>query len=647
MLKSNFAKLAFVLFIGALPAACSSSDQRSLVVLDLQLGAGVSAPDSIHLVATASGTTDEVRAADVSWSNPSKSTMQIGLFIPSGVAGPVDIIAQAIRGNIPIAAGSLASVALKVGGTVGPHTLVLDLSVVGPAGDDAGVDGGGSVPVGIDAGVPDTTISDAPGADTTLPQDTGVRDGSTRDVSLSADAADAPPARLDADAVDTNPAQPDGSAVGPDAADASEAGHVPAWEPGQNVEGDIINSSFYPVVVVEPISENVYVAWIESAAIKVKRWNRTLGAWEQTITVENRGGPQSVQIGADAKGNVLLVWCQNTRGVDTALDGVWASRTTDGLSWSPPVRFGSTGAWGAQLAVARNGTAHVAYSKQGASSWPLFTAYYDGTAWAENPTPLDPNTTYEDSLPIVVVSATGDGMVVFWQNSGAAGSILTGPTVTTPVMLDPNYATTSPGDWGVAMNRKGEGIFVWSESTGPSMVMLARTYNLSTGWSSVSPPIVTSGEIFSVAVAMDEQNNLTIVWQQPLSTGGQNMMGIHGSLTGTWSDITPLETDNVASYLTIEFGYPKVAIDANGDVLAVWRKDLSTSTTTTYGAYASRFTGGTWLAQTPLGLKTGLEVPEINLSVADSGFGAASFYFRSDDPTNDPDAYNAYVAFFR
>ncbi len=125
------------------------------------------------------------------------------------------------------------------------------------------------------------------------------------------------------------------------------------------------------------------------------------------------------------------------------------------------------------------------------------------------------------------------------------------------------------------------------------------------------------------------------------------MMGIHGSTSGSWSEPTVLETDNKAGYSTDEYGFPAVAIDKDGNVLAVWRKDLSTSTTTTYGAYATRFAGGSWLPQAQLGLKAGLNVPDVQVAVADSGFGAAAFNYVYEDVTADPAAYNVHVAFFR
>jgi hypothetical protein len=263
-----------------------------------------------------------------------------------------------------------------------------------------------------------------------------------------------------------------------------------------------------------------------------------------------------------------------------------------------------------------------------------------------------PNTNYMEQNPSLVGNASGDGILIFDKddalgNSGVAAVTLTGQTFSTPTFLDPNYLTVTPDSRAIAMNRKGEATFVWSESSGATTGLLARTYNPTVGWSSVSPTIVSSDTIGAVAVAMDEQDNVTILFQQALTSGGSNVMGIHGTVNGSWSDVTVLETDNVAGYLTSEYAMPKLAMDASGNVLAVWRKDVSTSTTTTYGAFASRFAGGSWLPQFKLGQKTGFNVLEVNVSVADSGFGAATFYYFTDVATSDPDALNTMVAFFR
>jgi hypothetical protein len=638
----SFAKSAILLVI--LAAACSSKDERSQVEIDVKLAAGVTAPETVHLSASSGGT--EVKAVDVSWKKAINDVLGVGLFIPSGVAGPVTIMAKGMVGTVAVLDGTPSQpVSLRVGGKVGPFSLVLNAIVVPPTGDDGGVDGGAP------DSAPDASAGDAMAPD--AGRDIGVPDASISEagsVDLDTGGPDVPPAPDVAD--DAPPVQPDGPQALTDGGDASEAGHVPGWEPAQNIESDIINASYYPVVAVDPVSEHVYVAWTENTAIKVKRWNRTTGAWEKTIVVESRGGPQNVSIGADAKGNVLLLWGQ-TSSADATLVGLWASRTSDGLAWSSPVRVTSDYTWNIQLAVARNGTARAVYSKQPADgTWPLYSAYYDGTSWTEIPTMVAPNTNYMEHEPRLVVDASGNGILVFYKEddngyTGVAATVFTGKTFTTPTIMDPNYATAQPDSRAIAMNRKGEGVLVWSESTGSTVGLSARTYSPTVGWSAVAPPILSSDTIGALAVAMDEQDNVTILLQQQIASGGMNVMGIHGTVTGTWSDIAVLETNNVAGYLIDEYAMPQLAIDGSGNVLAVWRKDLSTSTTTTYGAYASRYVGGSWLPQFQLGQKTGLEVPLVNVSVADSGFGAATFYFRSDNTTADPDAYNTMVAFFR
>jgi hypothetical protein len=638
-----------------LSAACSSNDERSLVVLDIKLGSGVTAPDSVHLSAS---TSTEVKTADVPWAKAANGVLEVGLFIPSGVAGPVKITAQGMRRDKAVLEGSLESVNLKTGGSVGPFALELN-AIVSPPIDDGGVDGGvdgGTFEAGApdaeagaaDAGAPDAGAADGPApdagsADSAKPLDLAIADVASADVPLALDVSD------------TNPVQPDGPQAQLDGGvDASEAGHVPAWEPAQNIQNDVINRAYNPVIVVDPVNEHVYVAWSESAAVKVKRWNRTSGTWEKTIVAENRGAPQNITLGADAKGNIHLLWCQYTGGTTPTLEGVWASKTSDGLSWSSPVHVSSSfHTWELQLAVARNGTARAVYARQVASSsTPLYSAYFDGTSWTENPTMIAPNTNYMEQDPRLVVDASGNGILIFDQgddlgNYMVAAVTLTGQTFSSPITMDPNYLTVQPDNRAIAMNRKGEGVFVWSESRGANVGLSARTYNPTVGWSAVSPPIVASDTVSAVAVAMDEQDNVTILFQQGLAAGGMNVMGIHGTVTGAWGDITVLETDNVASYLTTEYAVPNLAIDASGNVLAVWRKDLSTSTTTTYGAYASRFAGGSWIPQFKLGQKTGLNVLEVNVSVADSGFGAATFYYLSDTTTTDPDAYHTMVAFYR
>jgi hypothetical protein len=643
-------RFALLFVLGLLAGACTSDDERSLVLLDITLGYGVTVPQNVVLSATQGGS--EVKSATVPWGTVGNGPLKVGFFIPDGITGQVSIAGKAYTDNLLVAEGKLASeVTVAAGKTVGPVQLILEVPTVTPPVNDGGIDAEttDTAPTGGDAGdtAPPPPLDgggEAGVADG--PRDTMVVDGGQPDVPTAGD--DARDAPAPTDVADATLGPIDTTLAPIDTTPAVEVGHTPTWEPAQNVENDLLSSSYAPAVAVDPINEHVYVAWEESTTIKVKRWNRLSGSWEKTITVDNRGSPNAPAIGADTKGNVMVLWGQNSNGATPSTDGVWVSQTADGSSWSPATRITTDPSFGVTLAVARNGTAHAVYSKQGGAGggWPLYTAYYDGVGWTENPTTLDANASYTDSNPRLALNGTGDGLLIFRKDWGVVATVLTARTYTAPLVMDSDE-TASVYEAAVAMNRKGEGMVIWSVGTGSGEALLARTYAPSVGWSSPSPPILTSDIVASLGLALDEQGMATIVWQQTTVAGGVNMMGIHGSLAGSWSDVAALETDNKAGWYTDHYGFPEVAIDGAGNVLVAWRKDLSTSDTTTYGAYATRFAGGTWLPQAQLGLKSGLNVPYVRVAVADSGFGAAAFNYISEDATSDTDAYNVHVAFFR
>jgi hypothetical protein len=175
------------------------------------------------------------------------------------------------------------------------------------------------------------------------------------------------------------------------------------------------------------------------------------------------------------------------------------------------------------------------------------------------------------------------------------------------------------------------------------------------GWGTVPPRIAAASDISGdLAATLDEQGNITAVWQQYLPMHGMNLVGIHGSLAGSWSEVTQIETDNHAATEPVHSAVPKMAIDAQGNSLLVWLKDESTTkaldySNPRYGAYGSGYVNGAWLPQVELGQKAGLTATEVNLSVSDDGLGAAVFYYYywPEPVTADADAYSAMVSFFR
>lgn len=653
MAKIHISPSFFLLpLLGLLAAACATSedDDRPQVLVDLKLGDGVPAPQKIDVRAERYNGPDSftiVQSFTVPWDTGSTSpgdagtSKQVRLVFALNASGPVTIKGLAIGGGSVLAQGQTTEpVNLTKGQTVGPFALVMN-AIPNP-GEDGGIKDSGA-----DQGASETGPTGAEVGDdaSPTPSDAGADAGVADAVGDTLTVSDVPAGNDDAKDAPVTDAL-DGAA---DSADATgEVGL--AWEPAANIQNDPAATCYTPVVTVDPVNEHAYVAWNEEINIRVKRWNRQTATWEKAITLDDRGSPHSPAISADAKGNVMVLWGQDTRGVNASLDGVWMARTTDGTTWSPPVRIVSAPAWEVVFALARNGTGHAAYSKKNGTNWPLHTAYYDGTAWTENTTAVQAEAYSTDAEPQIALSALGDGLLIFSKSWGVAGTVLTANTFTPPIMLDPNYETVSAYDPTLSVNRKGEGIVVWTESSGSNTIALARAYNPSTAWSSPTPPLVTASTVATPAVVLDEQGVVTLVWQQNTKSGGANMMGKRGTLAGTWSEPTILETDNRAGHsgLVTDYAYPKAAIDGSGNVMIVWRKDLTEGTTSTYGLYATRYAAGTWLPQVKLGQKTGFDVPVYGLAVADSGLAAVTFkYTNATATTTDPDSDSALAALFR
>ena len=134
-MKSSSLVAKLVLLFGILLAACSSDDDRRSEVL-LNIQSGVPAMDTVNVTAWAAGAS--VKTASVPWTKANAGALQIGLYIPAGVAGPVDITAQGFLGTAVVAEGKVdKQVALKSGAVVGPYELILSAKVEAP---DGGVD---------------------------------------------------------------------------------------------------------------------------------------------------------------------------------------------------------------------------------------------------------------------------------------------------------------------------------------------------------------------------------------------------------------------------------------------------------------------------------------------------------------------------
>jgi hypothetical protein len=142
----------------------------------------------------------------------------------------------------------------------------------------------------------------------------------------------------------------------------------------------------------------------------------------------------------------------------------------------------------------------------------------------------------------------------------------------------------------VAADPNGNAIAVWMQSDGTARSVYANHYVPGTGWGNARLVENKAGDVYYPHVAMDANGNAMAVWHQHEGSDTSSATGVYASRydagTDTWQ--APQLIDNVSgwAYRT------QVAMDPNGNAIAVWDQDGGS----TYNVYANRFdaTSGTW-----------------------------------------------------
>jgi hypothetical protein len=181
------------------------------------------------------------------------------------------------------------------------------------------------------------------------------------------------------------------------------------------------------------------------------------------------------------------------------------------------------------------------------------------------------------------------------------------------------------GGWAqVAFNAAGNGMAVWSQYDGTYYNIWASHYATATGWEAAELVETSTGSAELPQVVMDANGNATAVWQQiDVSVARKNIVA-NRYVAGTgWGVPVVIETNGPTAG---DDQLPQIAIDANGNVIAVWNLTSFGSTT----VWANRYAVGTgWGTASQIGtgnpnfLDT---LPQISLDAAGNGFAVWQQY---------------------
>jgi hypothetical protein len=191
------------------------------------------------------------------------------------------------------------------------------------------------------------------------------------------------------------------------------------------------------------------------------------------------------------------------------------------------------------------------------------------------------------SDPQVAVDANGNAFAVWRQKEGTYYNIsasrydAAAGTWSASVTLSRGEVNAKLPQ--VAVDANGNAFAVWERQYGSSYHhVYARRYDAQAGewatlWHIDADTSASASNAYGPQVAVDASGNVFAVWKQD----SKIYTNRYDALSGTWSGAVPLSTG-------VNAKLPQLTVDASGNVFAVWRQHDSTH----YSIYANRYDAG-------------------------------------------------------
>jgi hypothetical protein len=311
------------------------------------------------------------------------------------------------------------------------------------------------------------------------------------------------------------------------------------------------------------------------------------GQWRAPALVEfdNAGDASSPQIALDASGNALAVWSQS----DGTRYNIWANRHAPGVGWgaATPIETDNGNAQYPQIALDTSGNALAVWQQYDGTRYNIWASrYVVGTGWGIA-TLIETDNAGNATTPQIALDASGNALAVWEQYDGTryniwASRYVVGTGWGTVTLIETDNGNAQYPQ--IALDTSGNALAVWQQYDGTRYNIWANRYATGTGWGTAAPiEIENAGGAFYPQIALDASGNALAVWYQ--YDGARYNILANRYVVGTgWGIATLIETDNAGNATT-----PQIALDANGNALAVWEQ----SDGTRYNTWANRYVVGT------------------------------------------------------
>lgn len=310
----------------------------------------------------------------------------------------------------------------------------------------------------------------------------------------------------------------------------------------------------------------------------------------QQIENNDEGLAQSPQVAMDGAGGAMAVWYQPNNGKSS----IWASRRTPGGGWEAPQAISryDQHAGNPQVAMDRNGNAMAVWTQwEGTSNNIWANRYVKGGGW-ETAKLID-TASYDAYLPQVAMDQSGNAIAVWYQSNGTAYHIQAA-RYAAATGWDPVIRTLDASEQGavnpqLAMAPGGNAMVLWQQTDAAGASIRAARYVTGSGWetaTAITPPSDQYGEH---KLAMDGSGNAVAVWSKPVDNYWRLFASRHDG-TG-WGSIQPIENGTESAY------FHTIAMDPGGNAMVLWQQDNGIHQV----IYANRYANGTgWGTSTSL-----------------------------------------------
>ena len=613
-----------------LASGCTKAG-RSIVQVHVTADPTVGALDRVELSAKQGSETVRT-ATSFDWTTGGVS---VGLYLPDGVSGDVQIIGEGFSGSMSVADSSDNSghVTVTPGQNTDVVSLVLLPKATNPDGGNPGTGGAGAGGAGVggrggtDGGV--GTGGNGAGGNGTGGSGAGGNGAGGNGTGGKGTGGTGMGGN------GTGGSSPDG---GTDAGLGGSTGRT--WSVAEMVENDRTDFDRFPVAAMNA-SGNGVVAWQRGSALWARSYNGATRSWGTAVNVGPTANTGNLDVGIDRNGIATLVWAGV--GGDPTSQGIWASRSdSTRTTWSAPAHITTVAnAFLPTVAVGQgaDGTVLTAWTENPGNN--LFTTRSSaftvaaGT-WGAVNTPMA-GVDSGDRNPRVAVDGTGKGFLI-WEDPPTTGGVASiwvqtynagwSAASVAPLSM---HTTGDAYSSSIALNETGAGTAIWLHTGASSTELWARRYNAG-AWGTQELLATGSFEFDPVPeVAIDPNGTSVAVWSQALPTNYNARASRHVAGAATWEAPQSLEIDNLVGNSTSEYVGPVVGMDGAGNAIAVFRKQLATGRTV---VYSSRLVPGstTWTPTNGMALHDdGTHAAFVtNLAVSRDGTALATWYYGTE-----------------